>query len=341
MAARLRLLVPGLLGPLPAQARRWEGLRAPLPTLERLLGRADRQVRQLDRLGLIGLGFEITPAAELPAGALGLLGEGGEPGDDYWFRADPVHLRPDRDRLLLFAEVAPSPEEAQRLIAECNRLLAEDGITLALGPGGGWYLRAAAPAELITTPTFVADRRYIDPYLPQGADARRWLSLLTELQMLLHASAVNIERESRGEAVINGLWIWGGGRLPQKVQTESEKVYTDESLLKGLARAAGVEAAPAVAADPAHATGLVWLDEADRAIGAADLDAWRRALEVLERDWLAPQVQRLRHGALDELIIETERLRLTVSGAGLRRFWRRPRSLARDLEFHDTQADSA
>src|SRR4051794_7897922 len=44
----------------------------------------------------------------LAAGALTLLASGGDPAGDSWSRADPVHLRLMRDRLLLMPAAALS-----------------------------------------------------------------------------------------------------------------------------------------------------------------------------------------------------------------------------------------
>src|SRR5262249_34362100 len=93
----LELVVPGLLG---------GGADAPRPALELL--RARGRATQAERLALedwLKDGFNLEKEQGLPAGALSALALGVDPGDRFWLRADPVHLRADRDRLLLF----PSP----------------------------------------------------------------------------------------------------------------------------------------------------------------------------------------------------------------------------------------
>lgn len=347
MTTRLHLLLPGLLGPLPAEAREWEALRRPLPATARLLGRARRQALPSRGLhDLLRAAFDIgSDSVELPAGALGLLGEGGNPGHSHWLKADPVHLRPDRDRVMLFADVMAdlTRAQAQALVADCNRLLRQDALELRLGAQGGWYLRAAGPVELETTPTETVAGRYLDPYLPRGPEAPRWLSLLTELQMLLHTSSANLEREAQGQNAVNSLWIWGGGVLPERVRGEWSRVHTEEPVLRGLALRAGIETAPLPARAPdwqGQGRQLVLLSSLQRALVAGDLQGWATALEDVERDWLAPLLEQVAAGRL-ELVVEAERLCLTLTPRGLRRFWRRPRPLLRDLEFHVAQAHSA
>jgi hypothetical protein len=340
MRTRLRLLVPGLLGPLPAEAQEWEALRQPLPALQLLLARGRRDSRRpLSFYALIRDQFTLSSVPEeLPAGALGLLGEGGEPDAAHWLRADPVHLRPERDHLMLFdaSALQIGAAEAASLVAECNRLLDHHGLELRTGALGGWYLRSDQPIELATTPTRVVHGHNIDPHLPRGADARRWIGLLTELQMLLHGSGVNLERESRGQPAINGIWIWGGGALPAQVQGGWSRVYAQEPTLRGLAASAGLPADPVPEAVPAARVGgdeLVLLETPDAALHDGDLQGWWQALADLERVWLAPLLDQLRAGRLDEVALECEDVVYRLDARMLRRFWRRPRPLLRELEF--------
>jgi len=94
------LIVPGLF----AEA---SGTRA--PALELLLARG----RSAVQAGEESLGVEAWLRAAfavegetLPAGALSLAGVGGEPGGECWVRADPVHLRLLRDRLIVVPPAA-------------------------------------------------------------------------------------------------------------------------------------------------------------------------------------------------------------------------------------------
>ena len=45
--------------------------------------------------------FQVEHQRDWPGAPYCLLGEGVSPGDACWVHADPVWLRPDRDRLLL------------------------------------------------------------------------------------------------------------------------------------------------------------------------------------------------------------------------------------------------
>ena len=198
----VELVVPGLFD---AQ----EGPRA--PALELLLARGRRSATPpatledwyANAFGLAG--------APLPAGALSALACGLEPGSAHWMRADPVHLRADRDRVLLFPgrDFALAEEEAAPLVAALNAHFAGEFSVHALRPDL-WCLQGGREMPVSTRPPVAIAGRSIDAELPD----KRWHPLLNEMQMALYQHPVNTAREARGDPVVNGVWLWGAGRLP-------------------------------------------------------------------------------------------------------------------------------
>lgn len=337
--AQLHLLIPGLRGPLPPDAREADCLRPRRPALERLFAQA--RAEQLPRRHLFGQLqrlFGLPADAELPAGALGWLGEGNDPGQAVWLRADPVHLRPDNEQMLLFdaSTLGLTADEAASLVERCNELLREDGLTLHAPVPTRWYLRSKAPVRLQTVPTATVAGRYFRDRLPTGGDAGRWLALMTELQMLLHLAPENERRADAGRPTVNGIWLWGAGCLPTSVAADWDTVVADEPIARGLARLAGaqLQAVPGQA-DTLPTTGrcLVVLTALADALQAGDLDGWGAALDMLEQQWLVPLLGCLRSGQLASLTVETAGQRLRLRRADLRRFWRRPKPLPHYLEF--------
>ena len=70
--------------------------------LERLVARGDAFTLQASSLeDCLRVLFGIAREEPLPAAALSLLGDGIDPGDAYWVRLDPVHLRAERAGLRL------------------------------------------------------------------------------------------------------------------------------------------------------------------------------------------------------------------------------------------------
>lgn len=338
MTAELHLVIPGLRGPLPPEVRESELLAPRLPALERIFAQARREtVAPRNLYEHLHSLFELAPG-ELAAGAFGWLGEGNDPADAYWMRADPVHLQPDRDALMLFDASALELQsaEAAELVADCNRLLAQDGLELLAPAPDRWYLRAQAPIALTTTPVAAVAGRYIGERLPAGPDAGRWMGLMTELQMLLHQADANARREERGALPVNGVWFWGAGPLPSRFEASWRTLAADEPVARGLGRAAGASVhdlpntADRLVVDGAT---LVVLTAPAEALRAGDIAGWRQALDRLERDWFAPLLARVKAGALTTLSIDTEQTRLRLARRDLNRFWRRPRPLRQYLEF--------
>lgn len=321
------LVVPALLAtqPMPRLpalellAVRARATRSEPLTLERWLARA------------FGVGEE-----PLAAGALTLLADGGKPADGYWMRADPVHLEVGPDRLALVPVAACGIErpEADALIAALNGHFGGEYTLLALHPER-WCLRAARDLALeAPSPAGLASGAAA---LPRGVEARRAHALMNEIQMLLHEHPVNLQREQRGAPVINSVWLWGAGRLPQGLRGPWQSVLADDSVVVGLARLAGAkhrvlppEAAQWLDRVPQEGRHLCVLDAVQAARAMHDDDSVLRSLDALEQRWFAPLLAALREGRIGMLSVhipdageswETTRI-------DLRRFWRRPRPLA-------------
>lgn len=332
MSNRIDLLVPGLFGPVPIPP---EDL-PPLPALERLLARADRiDAPAGDPLAALFSRFGIRPepGQDLPSAPYCRLAD--DPAADpsgYWMHADPAHLRPDRDQLLLFdaRHLDLGQEEADALTAELNAHFEADGLHFEVPVPNRWYLRLGSAPRVRTNPLHTAAGRGIGPLLPEGEDRSSWARLLNEAQMLLHHSQVNRARETTGRLTVSGVWLWGGGRLPQEPPaTDYEIVYAEHPLALGLAKAAGlrVRALPddvgARIPDDSEGARLVFWDALWPAVQDADAETWVRGLTRLERlaSGLLGLVRTGRIGRLDVDCCAGRLFRVTRSG--LRRFWRR------------------
>jgi hypothetical protein len=334
------LSVPGLFSPPPARR---------LPALELLLARGraapalvDGRTRSPE--GWLQQAFEL-PGSDLPAGALTLLGHDVQPGEAVWARADPVHLRLMRDRLVLVPAEAfeLSGEEAEALCEALNRHFG-DALALRAPEPRRWCAQindaqlhdysaphAASPLDLAG--------RDADLGQPLGPGARRWQAMLTEAQMVLHAHAVNLARERRGEPTVNSLWLWGLGRAPAALESPWQSIVARDPLALGLARRASARGRPLpVSADawldllPEDGRHLALLDglRAPRALSQdAEYDA---CLAALESRWFAPLLAGLRAGRVGMVTVHVPDAAAgafeTIRG-DLRRFWRRPRPLAR------------
>lgn len=331
----LHLVVPGLLWPKDSIADVTRGLE--LPALHALLGRGRRERRPaqpFERWLCKAFGVQAGELQELPVGALRLLGEGRHPGKDAWLCADPVHLRFSRNTLVVggAGELDLAQHEAEQLVAALNAHLAEFGEFIAPHPRR-WYLRAKRAPRIATHPLSAVTGRTLEPFLPQGEEARDWRRLINEAQVLLHNHPLNVAREAAGRATANSLWPWGAGILPDAAQAPAPHVHADQPLALGLAKLAGVPAAalPPKAQD-AVLHSLTLLETLSEAAQSLDAAAWRAGLTELEAGWFAPSLAALKarrvHGLRLTALGDEATVDVTLDAGDLWQFWRRPKTLA-------------
>ncbi len=270
-------------------------------------------------------------APELPAGALTVLGEGGAPGTDFWVRADPVHLRVERDGLALVpggAAFGVTRAEAEALAAALNEHFGERIAFFPMHPER-WCARLARAEALGAPPPLEIAGQSVARHLPQAG----WCALLNEIQMALHAHPANQAREIE----VNSLWLWGAGPLPAGARGPWHSVSADDPVAAGLAQLAGMRrrALPAGAREwleraPGEGRHLVLLDglRAVHSTGNAHLHG--RLVEEIDRNWFEPLLEALRSGRIGMVTVRVPDAGLaceTIRG-DLRRFWRRVRPLA-------------
>ena len=325
-------VVPGLLWPKDSIRDVTQGLE--LPALGALLGRGRREqgpALAFERWQCEAFGVQ---AEELPIGALRLLGEGIDPGRDAWLCADPVHLRFSRNTLVVAGGGEPdlSRQEADQLLAEMNAHLAGFGEFFAPHPQR-WYLRLKRTPRIVTQPRSAVTGRTLEPFLPQGDEARDWRHLINEAQVLLHNHPLNTAREAAGQPMANSLWPWGAGYLPAGAVAPARQVYAGQPLAHGLAKLAGMPAALVPERyDSTVVQGLTILDALAESAQGLDAAAWRSGLEELEARWFAPSLAALKarriHGLRLTALGDDAVVDVTLDAGDLWQFWRRPKTLA-------------
>lgn len=326
------LVVPGLFSA-PGELR--------LAALELLLARgrgSDASALTLEEWLPEAFGQDEAPLA---AGALTLLAEGGEPGEDTWVRADPIHLRVLQDRVMLVpsAGFSVSRQEAEALCEALNEQMR--GI-LTLHPihPERWCARLQEPLAIEAGSPLGIAGQDADAHLRRGPHATRVHALLNEMQMVLHAHPVNEAREARGEPAINSLWLWGAGRRPAAVRSPWQSVSAEEPVARGFARLAGARsrALPAgaqawLAGLPEEGRHLALLDALRAPLALEDAAALAERLRALEERWFAPLLAMLRGGRIGMLTIHVPdgpgAASFETVRSDLRRFWRRPKALER------------
>ncbi|MCX7192773.1 MAG: hypothetical protein NTY60_04000 [Proteobacteria bacterium] len=302
-----------------------------LPALQKILarGRAINSGRT-EALSLedalCGLFAAPVPVASISAAFDGL-------GEGCWLRADPVHVRLQREQVVLMPNVAVSTDEAMQLCASLNAHFAGQGMEFFAPQPQRWYLRLDELPDITTEPLSQVAGRNIHGHLPAGVDASRWHQLFNEIQMLLFAHPLNEAREARGEVPVNSLWFWGNGCGAGQVPVTYDNVSSDEVLVEMLATFDGM---PYSQWSPTWCGGdgrqlLVWTG-LRAALQAGDLAAWRCALQQFETAYAQPLWQALRSGQIAHLQVDIlggdhlRQLHLTRMDAWA--FWRRSKKLA-------------
>ena len=351
----LVLLAPGLLGPggagsgdLGAAQALVEGLD--LDALDRLLARAGPATTttpatevSFEALAFRSFGHAAPCAGtDWPVAAFTALVDCGARGEgEFRLRADPVHLRADIDDLVLFnaSDIDISRDEAAVLARTVNDALGPGGPLLDAVHPHRWYVALDAPVRIATTPLSLAAGARVSEAMPRGPEAPRWHRWMNEVQMALHECPVNTERERRGAPPVNSVWLWGAGSLPPAIGESAPfaQVWSDDVLVRGLARHAGVDtgAMPAGApewlgGDPRPGRHLVVFGDLYPAVRRTDIDAWRAGLARLGASWARPLLGALDRGAVARVAIHDERgHRFTATRRGRFRWWRRDGLAAR------------
>lgn len=280
------------------------------------------------------LGYAPSENLDHPAAWLSYQFDTGTVAPGALLRADPVHLRADPSRLILFGpeHLHITVDEAQALVEVFNRHYAAEGLRLEMPAPTCGYLHLAQHPDLRTTPLMQAIGRDIDTCLPTGHDARHWHRFLNEVQMLFHEHPVNRAREARGQPLINSLWLWGGGRPLTATASDWQQIWSDDAALRGLAWLNGIRSS----APPADAQSwlreavggrhLLCLDELRPAVAHVDVEGWLAQVERWERDWFAPLLQVVSRGRLRELHLYPDDGHVyRVTRRDLWCFWRRYR----------------
>ncbi len=250
-----------------------------------------------------------------PIAAFTRLHDSGE-RQGYWLRADPVYLRPDQDRLVLFdaaTALSLNQQEAWQLVQEINAFLHQDGLCFEAVAPNRWYLSLPNEPQFTTQPLRDVRGDDIRHHLPKGTERMRWQRYLNEIQMLLFQSNTNEKREQRGELPVNSVWFWGEGHLPNMLEKPRfSSIWSDDALALGLAKWQNIIGA----ATPAN--GVLWLNEFKNTLtnstdnietlvilnqNLQDEIEGQKWLNHLDDEWFKPLLGALKQGIINEIVL--------------------------------------
>ena len=176
--------------------------------------------------------------------ALRMWGQTGDQPTVWIAAADPVYLEPRLDQLCLHALRGRGvfPAEFGLLVDHLQRTLADGADYGFVHLGTCGYLRADNPIATAKVPAGVLDLQAPGEYLPKGDGADDHRKLIGEIEMAIHDHDVNQMRAKRDMPPINSLWIWGGGKAPQRTKREQPVLFSDDPLLTGYWESASARA---------------------------------------------------------------------------------------------------
>jgi len=282
-----------------------EHARQAAPSLIKLLRRGKPAAHAAGLAGALCQASGIKQQQDWPLAPICAAADGLQVStSDYWLRLDPVHLEVVMGGLILRppTSLQLGLPEAESLIADINLHWQQDGLKIEATSATRWYLRLDETPNLRTTPLDQMGGEYLTPHLPRGADARQFNQRINEVQMLLHSHAVNLARENDGRPAVNGLWLWGGGKLPA-VKAGFDLLAADVFELQALARPAGVRCTP----QPESLSELQACRQALVALTQPEIN-WdgdlAARLAQLEQNWFQPVLQQLSRGRLGRLRLD-------------------------------------
>lgn len=339
----LTLFIPDLFGfqsilPQLSQEEKSQLPFTRFPVLEKWLSRGLSEKKSAGNDILTSeFGLLIEENKDIPYAALSLLAEKKSETKDlnlYWLRADPVCLHADRDTVLLSAheEISLTQQEADTLVEKINAHFINEPWTLYCYAPHRWYLGLEKPANLNTQPVTNVLGKNVDHHMSTGDDANYWLGISNEIQMLLHSTNVNFERESRNMLTANSLWIWGGGYLPQgkDVKVSYEKILTNDMIFSGVGLHCDLDVLPLDEGFLKHVekgNNFIVLDMLSALVKSRDLYSFMQALHEIETTFLNPCNELLKSGKIKKLkLIVDNNSEITITQKRLNRWWKRIKS---------------
>ncbi|MCS5711062.1 hypothetical protein [Candidatus Berkiella aquae] len=230
-----------------------------------------------------------VPAAALLADYLG------ESRTASYCLASPIECHVDQKTAYFVQRVTQLSEaDENTLLEKLNHFLAEDGIALRRADKGIWLFALTHHTDVHFHDPATLVGKSLASYLPTGKDAVYWHRLLTECQMLLVEYGLSV-------------WFWGNAN-PTKLKTDYDALYTDDLILKALAKSVGIIAKPLPTAwEPMllQNTNELFIEP--------------------PHDLMAPLLSALRQGKIKSLKLITEQKEYMLKRRHLYYFWRSKR----------------
>ncbi|MBL1293006.1 MAG: hypothetical protein COB61_003950 [Thiotrichales bacterium] len=227
--------------------------------------------------------------------------------------ASPVHLQADSGRLLMHGQdgLDLGMDEVDQWLQELSPIFERHEIKIYSVLPEIWVLllpETLKPSDQTFSDLEQVIGQDILDFMPNGENAMFWRSLINELQMQLHQSPVNSQRQVLKLKMVNSVWI---GEMGQSVEFKGANwgsLCSDKAMVRALATSAGVGTLKSIASgdkvtDSVGDYHLVVDTTLAESAAREDLDYWYQSMQVLHDTVIVPVIDALQTGEVKEVQI--------------------------------------
>ncbi len=246
--------------------------------------------------------------------------------------ADPVHLKVGMNDITLTEKITNlHQDDVLELIELLNQHFKQDDLEFFVGSNQHWYVSFPEGESVQTTPVDQVLNKNITGMLASSPQ-RNWQAIQNEVQMLLHGSEVNKQREKAGLVPVNSIWFWGGGQA-QTVKYQVQNIYSsDEIQGKTFAKAAKCvwrelpENADQLI-NNISGTNVVILDQLFLPAIYDDLKTYQQELTMIDENYIKPLLNAWQQNKIELIIEDCNGNSIKPLKVSAWKFWQKPKSL--------------
>ncbi len=161
-------------------------------------------------LACLGYPYDAPPVADLLRRYHHLEGE--------WIVISPVHWQATHNDAMIVASGAQlqlSQQESLLWFEQLKEFVASENMQLYFHDAGTWLLQCADKPSIHAKPVSIIQHKSLLPELKNLDNTFYWQRFITENQMFFNTHSLNKDRADLYP--INGVWLWGGGFLKEKM----------------------------------------------------------------------------------------------------------------------------
>lgn len=148
-----------------------------------------------------------------------------------WLVASPIHWQATHNDAMIIAsgsQLELSEQDSQCWFEAFKEFVAPENVRLHYHDAQMWLIQSDDKPQITAKPAYFLQHQSMMPELEALDKTLFWQRFITENQMFFSSHSLNKSRT--GLYPINGVWLWGGGKLAPKMQTQM--ISNDHDLLE-------------------------------------------------------------------------------------------------------------